>query len=301
VLDEASQSDNFEPFSVAFKRRIGRAVITGFNTDVEHDGVVYHVQTEDKGLDSPLILSLVYTGGAILASKRAPYDDLIKSGFNERVLIERLQRQHKLICAAIRAGRIEDLKRMSTRDSATRAPSTSPTEVAPPQTGKESSVKEAAASKTQPVSAPVVAPGATPVGVAGTKSEGLPPRTAPPTVRAITQDMVADFARATAATSDALHVSLLDEREFRGGERVALRIRVSRGAGGKEAIPAADVTVKVLGSTFRPLIFTARTGPDGVAFVRAELPHFKTGRAAILIRVVANGYEAELRRIVQQG
>ena len=42
-------------------------MITGFNTDVEHDGVVYHVQTEDKGLDSPLILSLVYSGGAILA------------------------------------------------------------------------------------------------------------------------------------------------------------------------------------------------------------------------------------------
>jgi len=43
-------------------------VITGYNTDVEFDGVVYHVQTEDKGLDTPVILSLVYSGGAILAS-----------------------------------------------------------------------------------------------------------------------------------------------------------------------------------------------------------------------------------------
>ena len=41
--------------------------ITGFNTDIEHDGVIYHVQTEDKGLDSPIILSLVYAGGTILA------------------------------------------------------------------------------------------------------------------------------------------------------------------------------------------------------------------------------------------
>src|SRR5918911_2061587 len=93
---------------LALKRRNQTAVITGFNTDVEHDGVVYHVQTEDKGVDSPLILSLVYAGGAILASKRAPYDDLIKGGFDERALSERLQRQHKLICAAIRTGRIED-------------------------------------------------------------------------------------------------------------------------------------------------------------------------------------------------
>jgi len=48
-------------------------VITGYNTDVEHDGVVYHVQTEDKGLETPFILSLVYSGGAILASKRSRY------------------------------------------------------------------------------------------------------------------------------------------------------------------------------------------------------------------------------------
>ena len=88
-------------------------MITGYNTDVEHDGVIYHVQTEDKGLESPLILSLVYSGGAILASKRSHYDDLIAAGFNDEALAERLKRQHRLICAAIHAGRIEDLKRMS--------------------------------------------------------------------------------------------------------------------------------------------------------------------------------------------
>ncbi len=88
-------------------------MLTGYNTDVPHEGVVYHVQTEDKGLETPMILSLVYVGGAILASKRAPYDDLIAAGFDEAVLAERIERQHKLICAALHAGRLEDLKRMS--------------------------------------------------------------------------------------------------------------------------------------------------------------------------------------------
>jgi hypothetical protein len=97
-------------------------VITGYNTDVEYDGVVYHVQTEDKGLQTPIILSLVYIGGAILASKRAPYDDLVARGFDQQILVERLQRQHKLICAAVHAGRIEDLKRMSEREAASTAP-----------------------------------------------------------------------------------------------------------------------------------------------------------------------------------
>jgi len=91
-------------------------VITGYNTDVEFGGVTYHVQTEDKGLQTPLILTLLYVGGAILASKRTPYDDLVASGFNEDVLRKRLERQHKLICAAVHAGRIEDLKRMGDRE-----------------------------------------------------------------------------------------------------------------------------------------------------------------------------------------
>src|SRR6266542_1483696 len=93
-------------------------MLTGYNTDVEYNGVVYHVQAEDKGLAKPIILSLVYSGGAILASKRSPYDDLIQKGFDEDVLAERLQRQHRLICAAVHAGRIDELKQMSERDSA---------------------------------------------------------------------------------------------------------------------------------------------------------------------------------------
>jgi hypothetical protein len=195
-------------------------VITGFNTDVEHDGVVYHVQTEDKGLDSPLILSLVYTGGAILASKRSPYDDLIRSGFNERALSERLQRQHKLICAAIRAGRIEDLKRMSQRDATARAAASA----------LASSKREVA---TEPPLAPTQsdAPAAVASSEAGTEREAAPlPRSAPPTitVRAIMQETVADFARAEAGV-DALHVSLIDEQEFRGGRLALLKIHVGRG------------------------------------------------------------------------
>jgi hypothetical protein len=112
---------------------------------------------------------------------------------------------------------------------------------------------------------------------------------------------VADFARAEAASDTGLHLSLVDEKEFRGGATTMLKIRVGRGLNGREAIDGADITVKVLGSTFRPLIFPTRTGPDGIAQVRAVLPHFKTGRAAILVRAIADGYEAELRRIIHQG
>src|SRR5215203_6818012 len=95
-----------------------KTVITGFNTDIEHNGVTYHVQTEDKGVETPLILSLVYNRGTILASKRSPYNDLLQGGFDAQQLAERLQKQHKLICAAVRAGRIEELKQMTAREAA---------------------------------------------------------------------------------------------------------------------------------------------------------------------------------------
>ncbi len=95
-------------------------MITGFNTDIEYAGVTYHIQTEDKGMATPLILSLVYHRGTILASKRSPYDDLLVGDFDENLLSERLKKQHKLMCAAVRAGRLEDLKRMTLKESESR-------------------------------------------------------------------------------------------------------------------------------------------------------------------------------------
>jgi hypothetical protein len=88
-------------------------VIAGFNTDIEFNGVVYHVQTEDKGAPANELMSLVYDRGTILASKRAAYD----SGLDEKELGERLSRQNKLICAAVNSGRINELVEMTRKSS----------------------------------------------------------------------------------------------------------------------------------------------------------------------------------------
>ncbi len=295
------------------------AMITGFNTDVEHDGTTYHVQTEDKGLDSPLILSLVYVGGAILASKRSPYDDLIAKGFDERELAERLNRQHKLICAAIRAGRIEDLKRMSQRDSSapsssSPAPEAIEAEVIETPRVEAQAINQTSDEEAAPLEIPPLQSATQPTAQMQTHDAAAPQpevkvkkaaqsqqKGVRQAVRSILHDVVADFTRAETASETGIHLSLIDEGEFRGGQLVMLKIRVGRGSSGSEAIAGADVTVKVLGSTFRPLIFPTKTGQDGIASVRAALPHFQTGRAAILVRAIANGYEAELRRIIHQG
>jgi hypothetical protein len=363
-------------------------VITGFNTDIEHGGTVYHVQTEDKGLDTPFILSLVYVGGAILASKRAPYDDLLRADFDQSALAERLQRQHKLICAAINAGRIDDLKRMSRRE-APQQPADEPEtqagdpksrareeeeEIPPALTGAARPIDLTTGARTlttgsrapRPVAAesPVVAP--SPSDSADTPSAeakdvvnasevaGAPVRIAAPSAerefvagdvkkdRPVEEEAAAPAAAAPSEAArersakravkpkgslvaaaadvaralhermespaaeavpveidDALHIELLDDRDFHAGEIVTLRAAVLRGPfGDRVAVRDANVTVKVLGTEFRPLILTAQTDQDGVAIVHAWLPRFTKGRAAILVRAAADGCTAELRRII---
>lgn len=245
-------------------------MITGFNTDVEYDGIVYHVQTEDKGLRTPFILSLVYTGGAILASKRSPYNDLVARGFDETILAQRLSRQHKLICAAVHAGRIEDLKRMSEREPAEKPQGTAKVSDAPIQKPEQ---PQAEAPQTPATAGEVE------------------------TVQADAQPRFARFAPAD--NEEPLKVTLLDDKELRSGESVTFRVMVSRAsANGRQPAAKARVVVRTLGTSIRPASKLAATNAEGIAMVPVLLPSFETGRAAVLIEVNADGRRAELRRII---
>lgn len=83
-------------------------MITGFNTDIKHSEKVYHIQTEDKGLQNPYIESLVYVGGEILASKKTSYAEQIKSGgADEKWIAGLMEQQHRTMIAAIKRGRFD--------------------------------------------------------------------------------------------------------------------------------------------------------------------------------------------------
>jgi len=299
----------------------GHRVITGYNTDVEYDGVVYHVQTEDKGVQTPIILSLVYVGGAILASKRAPYDDLIAAGFDKQVLTERLQRQHKLICAAVHAGRIEDLKRMSERDAVeheesapapSTAPSQAPSPAAPPTptpAGLPADLPALAAPApaAPPADSPAPSPAAPallPVEPPAELPAALPalaapaPAPLPATPLAAPKDALPDVAAAP-EDREPFSLRLLDEPELRGGRSVVLQLLVTRFTNDTRAPAArARVLVRTLGTAFQPQTIETQTDAHGRASVSLSLPKFQKGRAAILIKVQGHGETAELRRIV---
>ena len=318
-----------------------RIVITGFNTDIEHNGVTYHVQTEDKGLDSPLILSLVYTGGAILASKRSRYEDLIASGFDEEELAQRLKRQHRLICAAINAGRIEDLKRMGRAEEIVEPapPDTPPTVVDDP-------TLETKAPLAPVIENEVTSEATSPSGVVSSEPsdmqsllvsnasdfeamvEATPPLApaqfnspAPPPPQAEELPPEAEVAQPVRGGETSVYtvhdsrrglpirnagkveqgvvITILDEEEFRAGQIFNIRVMVENRSGttGKP-LSGVALSVKILGTTFRPQLYSVKTGRDGVAVVSAQIPLFTSGRAAILIQADADGKSIEMRRVI---
>ena len=283
-------------------------MITGFNTDIEHDGVIYHVQTEDKGLETPIILSLVYAGGTILASKRSPYQDLIAEGYSDEALAERLKRQHKLICAAIHSGRIDDLKRMSGRPKEAVVQD----EIIHETREEIEAPEEVDASAAAPVEEPFE------IEYWPMTQEWTPPPPAPPPEEIVlAEEQQFEFVNEPSSEvvaeeepqpeeivdedvlPDGLVITLLDDDEFYSGQRYTLRMLISdRVSGDEKPLPNVAVSVKILGTTFRPLIYSLKTESDGVASLSTEIPQFTSGRAAVLVRAVTKDEAAELRRVI---
>lgn len=298
-------------------------MISGFNTDISYDGVVYHVQTEDKGLSSKLIVSLVYDRGTILASKRAQYDDLVAAGFDEKELSERLNRQHKLMCAAVKAGRIEDLIKMSSKASASRTALNKAENTPPAQT----SVPVIEAPIERSIQAPSLPP--TPDRPPGSDALNVtqpPISVATPPAIEVPNDVFEDLViiddvdiveeifelepEAVAVVSELsgierpanekLGLELLGDSKFKGGDRRTVQLMVCRGTA-RKVVSNAQIMIKVLGSSFRPVIFHAKTDANGLASVHLQLPQFRAGRAALLVRAMIDGDEVELRRVVTPG
>ncbi|MEP7075222.1 MAG: hypothetical protein ABI878_05370 [Acidobacteriota bacterium] len=436
-------------------------MITGYNTDIEFDGTVYHVQTEDKGVTSPVIMSLVYNRGTILASKRVPYDDLLTGDLDERALSERLQRQHKLICAAVSAGRIEDLKEMSARNLKSaavkrsakknvtaedlqthssveavplplrevaeveeivvepptveakpeiphvevppaietpvpiqtpavgaltvseplefrdefpvvpfqpedpeirvpvdRSPVETPVEILAPwktvpeprfvslspepvserpdvdleaQTKVYSNLlanldmgeEEESAPIAKPVFEPLPSPPkrssehitlgerselesrrvvSEPVGLETTvfRTDDIGFPSEEPMIILDAVEAVSDLAGAERPETNRLSVDIIGETKFKGGERKDVYVMVCRGSN-RKVVPRAEVMVKVLGSSFRPVICHAVTDGNGLATINLKIPQFQSGRATVIARAISEGEEVEIRQAVAHG
>jgi len=70
-------------------------MLVGYNTNISYKGTVYHVQTEDSGVRSPHIITLLYDKGTILARKKTSYADIAEAPDCEERVRELMKEQHK--------------------------------------------------------------------------------------------------------------------------------------------------------------------------------------------------------------
>jgi len=93
-------------------------MIVGFNTEIESGGRVYHIQTSDKGSKNSLIETLIYMGGEILATRRTPYADLIKRGYDEKKIIKLMEMQHRRAIFQVKKGTLEEMAAVAPPEAA---------------------------------------------------------------------------------------------------------------------------------------------------------------------------------------
>ena len=237
-------------------------MITGFNTDIKHNEKVYHIQTEDKGLQNPYIESLVYVGGEILASKKTSYAEQAGAGVDEKWIGSLMEQQHRTMIAAIKRGRFDvtaDITKVTERptlSTSTSVPVPVPTRVDPP------------------------------------------PPLAIDEERTLDQ-VIIDYL-ASEAESEHLELSLMSSTEFYAGMPVELRVAAKKSLS-QNPIAAAAIEVKVISTVEPPrVIFRGKTAADGTTVIRCTIPPFAEGTAAIIISAQSPIGNDEVKQLVKR-
>ncbi|WP_242394520.1 hypothetical protein [Anaeromyxobacter oryzisoli] len=86
-----------------------KQMAVGFNHNIKHKGKMYHIQTEDSGLDNPHIITHLFVGGNILASKKTSYADIAGAENLAQVVRELMEEQHKEMLRNLINGVYDDI------------------------------------------------------------------------------------------------------------------------------------------------------------------------------------------------
>jgi hypothetical protein len=79
----------------------------GFNTNVRVADAIYHVQTEDRGLEHPYLDTVVYMAGRVIYKRSTSYEQFSKGKDPETLALklrERMAQQHREVIADVEAG-----------------------------------------------------------------------------------------------------------------------------------------------------------------------------------------------------
>jgi len=90
--------------------------VFGFNTDVKVGGLVLHVQTEDRGAANPVVDTVIYHKGRVLAKRATSYKEFLASpDFSESELRAMLEQQHQQLLDEVRSGEMPEMKELAAK------------------------------------------------------------------------------------------------------------------------------------------------------------------------------------------
>lgn len=80
-----------------------RSPVMGFNHNILHLGWLFHVQTEDSGVQAPHVITHLFQRGTILATRKSGYDPALAADRVKTLM----QDQHKVVLRELRDGALD--------------------------------------------------------------------------------------------------------------------------------------------------------------------------------------------------
>jgi len=279
-------------------------MLTGYNQDVQAGDELLHVQTEDKGRDKAILETLVYRGGTIIAAKRTSYAEQLGAGtLTDEGLGELLKKQHQIIVAILKAGKVEELVRASQRAASRDSDSAEPeaaravaAPVAAPEPEPEPEVTPAVAPVASMPAAPL--PESHPSPDLDAAGRAVIQRMTGPLTGELDLDKIISDYLQSGLQREKLRLRLLGRSDFLAGDSVLLQVQATRGTG--QPIEAASVVVKVIGTAFKPQIFPGRTDREGIASFNIVLPTFTAGSAAVVVQASSKYGDGEIKHLIRR-
>jgi len=81
-------------------------MVTGLNSDIDYNGKVYHIQTEDGGINNPIILTRIFCTGVLITTRKTSYVYQLDIDGIKTVVENLMKEQHNEMIQELHSGKV---------------------------------------------------------------------------------------------------------------------------------------------------------------------------------------------------